>query len=128
MNAIIQRCQTLRREGYSISAVTIMRDGPGRLRVNISRNNFFPLGEGGDLPHHRITVDFANLPPGMSVHGGDRCPDDVMHLPGNEEQAEALIHELAAYGKAQDWARFDGDAPDYPHFLTKPNRWFDAAP
>lgn len=124
-NPIIQRCEQLCRDGYSVSAITIMRAGPGRLQVNISRNNYFPLGEGGDLPRHKVTVDLANLPQGITARGFDRCPDDVMSLPGNDEQAEALIKELAEHGKAHDWARFDGETPDYPHWLTKPNKWFE---
>lgn len=47
-----------------------------------------------------------------------------MELSGNDEQAEALIRDVAREGQAQDWAKFDGTTADYPRWLTKPNKWF----
>ena len=123
-NPITDKCIELYDEGYNISAVTIMRGNPGKLRVSISRNNFVPLGDGGDsLPNHRVTIDRDKLPDGVTLRGYDRCEDYIMELSGNDEQAAASIIDVAKYGKAIDWAKFDGDTADYPHWLTKPNKW-----
>lgn len=122
-NPITARCEALHAEGYSVSAVMISNAGSGRLRVSISRPDYVPLGEGGDCERHRITIDRKNIPQGVGVSGYDRCEDDVIELLGNEEQAEALIRSVCADGRAQDWARFDGETADYPHWLTKPNKW-----
>ena len=121
-NTIADACESLSAEGYSISAVTISRAGRGRLMVAISRNNYFPLGE-GDSGESGVHVDTRDMPDGVTVRGYERCEDYQLHLDGAEEQAEALIGDVATVGQAQDWKRFDGDTPDYPHWLTKPNKW-----
>lgn len=127
INPIIDRCEALAAEGYSVSAVTIMRGRPGMLRVAISLATYLPLGEGGDLPHHVVRLNRDILPPGVTIGGLERAEDVVMDIPGGEEQAEALIRDVARVGLAQDWAQFGGPTPDYPHWLTKPNKWRKAA-
>jgi hypothetical protein len=123
-NLIVDRCIALHAEGYHVSSVMISMDGPGRLRVSIGRANMVPIGEGGQsAPHHTVSVDRAALPPGVTCTGWERVEDDVVTLPGNAEQAEALIRDVAQAGRAVDWAQFRGDTPDYPHYLTKPAAW-----
>lgn len=128
INPIVKKCEALREEGYSVSAVTIRRTGENRLQVNISMNTFVPEAEGSDeIGNYSVVIDRKNLPNGMTIGGFSRVPDEIMHLAGNEEQAEALIKEVATVGEACDFAKFNGDTPDYPHWLTKPDKWFLAA-
>lgn len=123
MSTITDRCAALAAEGYSVTAVMIARAGNNRLRVNIVLSNFVPLGEGGDLPRHAIEIDMDKVPDGVTVSGSERVQDEVIEIVGGDEQADAIIREVARVGKAKDWARFDGDGKDYPHWLTKPNAW-----
>jgi hypothetical protein len=122
-NPIVAKCNELHAEGYRISAVSISLAGRGTLRVSISRPTFVPLGEGGKMPMHNVTISSADMPESVTLQGRDRCEDYIFELPGNAEQAEALIHGCAAIGLSLDVARFEGDTPDYPHWLTKPNKW-----
>jgi len=121
---IIGRCEALYDEGLSVSSICIeMRDGGGLTAV-LSINTFFPLGEGGDLPRHKVTIDRDNCPAGVTIQGWDRHPSVRLDLAGNAEQAEAIIREVARRGQAQDWTAVNHDLPSYPHFLTKPRKWF----
>jgi hypothetical protein len=43
--------------------------------------------------------------------------DIVFSVPGNAEQAEAMIADVALAGNADDWAKHDN------RYLTKPNAW-----
>lgn len=116
-NLIIQKCEELSAEGLSISSVRATPKN-GTILVSISINTFVPLGEGSDLPRHRVTIDHENCPKSVKIYGKDRYPNEEFELPGNEEQAEAYIRDLAKYGKSNDVARFGDD------WVTKPNRWF----
>ena len=123
MSTITDRCAALAAEGYNVTAVMIARAGNNRLRVNIVLSNFVPLGEGGDMPRHAIEIDMDRVPSGVKVSGADRIQDEVIEVVGGDEQADAIIKKIARVGQAKDWARFDGDGKDYPHWLTKPNAW-----
>lgn len=119
MNPIIAKCQELYAEGYSVSAVYLTLNS-GVIRAAISVPSFFPLGEGGGTlaDGREIKVDLDNLPQGISVSARERHSDVILELPGNAEQADALIQEVAAAGQAADVACFDGC-----RWLTKPNAW-----
>ena len=123
MSTITDRCVALAADGYSVTAVMIERAGSNRLRIKIILGDFVPLGEGGDLPRHAIDIDMAHVPDGVTVKGTDRVEDEIIEIVGGDEQAEAIIREVARVGDAHDWARFDGAGKDYPHWLTKPNKW-----
>jgi hypothetical protein len=119
MNPIVERCEALAEEGWSIAAVMIFLDKDG-LEVRIDRNSMLPMQEvEGELPGgHSVTVDTRNLPAGVSAFGWSRPPQDVFRLAGNAEQAEVLIVGVMHEGEAQDWACFDR-----ARWLTKPNKW-----
>lgn len=122
MNPLAAKCMELYQEGYNVSSICISIDGSA-LKAIISLANYVPLGEGGELARHTVSIDMDKVPKGVSVSGFDRVEDVVLSLPGNAEQAEAMIIETAKEGQSKDWARVDGDTPDYPHWWTKPNAW-----
>ena len=121
-NQITQKCQECYEDGLSVSAVRITVGQRGMLNVSLSINTYVPLGEGGDMPHHTLRIDRANVPDGVQCGGWDRHEDVTLQLSGNEEQAEALIQVVAEDGNANDTARFDNDG--LVSYLTKPNKWF----
>ena len=120
MNPIVQRCEELSAEGWSISAVCIKLAPRGVLDVSIDLNGpQLSLNEGGaNVGDKTITVDTANLPKGVSCFAYERPPPVAMKLLGNAEQAEALIIGVKQDGDAHDWASFDKT-----RWLTKPNKW-----
>ena len=73
------------------------------------------------MPHHTVHVDFDHLPGGVTAGGAERVEDVVLDLPGNAEQGEAMIAEVASVGRAADWARHGG--ADDPRWLTFPQAW-----
>ncbi|NJL18805.1 MAG: hypothetical protein HC901_00310 [Bdellovibrionaceae bacterium] len=123
MNPILEKVHALAAEGFKINAVGADRAGKNRWRVWIDVALMLPLGEGGEAPHHKISVNLENLPKGISVSGFERYPRQTLEVVASDEGIESLMQEVAREGRAQDCVRFDGAAPDYPHFLTKPNKW-----
>lgn len=115
-NPIITKCRQLHVEGYRINAVTLTVTG-NTIDAAICLSNMVPLGEGGDAPHHKITIDRDNVPAGVTVGGCERVEDVHVSVPGNAEQADAMIREIASVGGAIDWRRTDN------RWLTKPNNW-----
>lgn len=122
MNPVIARIESLWEEGLPTSSVRVERRGPGSWSAVLSIAAYLPIGE-GDGTCGKYVVTIEPPPPGVLVHGWERYPDQVVELSGSEEQVEAVIVEIAREGRALDWARFDSDAPSYPHFVVKPNRW-----
>ncbi len=123
MNPILEKITGLYNEGLSISAVSITKRSCGKWRIAVSINSFFPLGEGGELPHHAVKIDTNNMPHGVACSGRERHPDETFEVQASEEGIECLLQEVAKTGYAVDLARHDGAGPDYPHFLTKPAKW-----
>lgn len=119
-NPIIEHCERAAAGGLHPSAVCIEMDAPRGLLVRVEYWDRVPLGEASD-------IGAADIPPGITMGGAEKMPADVLRLLGNAEQAEAIIRELAIVGEAHDWARVDGDTPDYPHYWTKPNKWLRPA-
>ena len=124
MNPILDKIQALYTEGLHINAVGADKITNGRWQVWIGIADMLPLGEGGDLPHHVVKVDLDNLPKGVSAFGFEKYPNEVFEVEASYEGIEHFMREVAREGKAQDLCRFDGDAPTYPHLLTKPTAWF----
>jgi len=123
VNPIIEKIEALWNEGLPTSAVRIERRGPASWIASISVAAYMPYGEsdGSCGPKYQIAIEPP--PPGVGLRGWERYPDQIVPLSGSEEQMLALIAAVAQEGLAQDWARFDGGAEGYPHFLAKPNRW-----
>jgi len=123
VNPIIEKIESLWQEGLPTSAVRIERRGAASWIASISVAAYMPYGEsdGSCGPKYKITIEPP--PPGVGLRGWERYPDQIVPLIGSEEQMHAMIVEVAKEGRAQDWARFDGEMETYPHFLTKPNRW-----
>ena len=125
MTPIHTQIDRLVRDGLHPSAISICREGD-KWTSRVSCCDFGPGDEmGKNLPHHVITLDRDNLPPGVTI-GWDmaRWPDDVVSLaPMSNEQAEALIAAVASYGLAPDWAAFAEPGVSPHHWLTKPIKW-----
>lgn len=122
MNPIIEKIEQLREEGLPVSAVRIERQKSGWL-ASISIPAYLPHGEGDGTCGAKYIITIDPPPPGVGLRGWERYPDQTVPLLGSEEQMHAMIVAVAREGGAIDWARFDGEADSYPHFLTKPNKW-----
>ena len=140
---LIAFCDTFVLHGYHASSVSFTREpAAGKWSLNILFSDFLSFGtpdaELSEVPefgedsvpggyfipavHRAGKVEGA---PGVILSGWYRVPDYTLKLdwPSEaEEQAEAIIAELASKGEAIDWATFrrkDG----YVRCLTKPGRW-----
>lgn len=121
---IIQKIEAMVLEGLKISSVYLEPEAPGKYVAVIGIANWLPLGEGGEMPHHVITIDRADLPAGISIQGGEKHQDERIELGVmNEEQAEALILDIARAGGAPDIAGFERQGMHGRAYLTKPTRW-----
>lgn len=126
MNPVLARIESLVAEGLPVSAVRVELRGRGRWRAFISIPAYLQLGEGDGSCGPGYSVEIAPPPPGVTLQGWERYPDQTVEFDGSEEVAEAVVREVATVGAADDWARFDGGGESYPHFVTKPNRWYRA--
>jgi hypothetical protein len=109
-------------EGYHPSGVWAEPAGPGRWRITITRCDYVPLGEGGDLPRHAVTVARNDMPQGVACTGADRAEDKAIDgLRASAEAVETWIREVAEVGQAPDWAKIG------PAYFTRPRRWLPPA-
>lgn len=124
MNPILAQIQRLVAEGLHPCDASIIRDAQG-WRSEVNTDDWFDSDEVGDsLPQHTIKLDRANLPPGVSASDICRLPADVIELPSmSDEQAEAMIREVATVGYAPDWAAFAAPGERPNRWLCKPIIW-----
>ena len=124
MNSLIAKLEVMVRGGLKISSVYLEPVACGKYVAVVGIANWLPLGEGDDLPHHAVTIDRDNLPKGITIQGGERHPDERFDLGVlNEEQAEALILEIARAGGGPDAVGFERPGMHGRAFLTKPTKW-----
>jgi len=120
-NPLIEMCERLAADGLHPTAVHVAQTDEQSWCAEITLADWLALGEGGDLPHHRVRLTLRNLPAGVRCQGQERWPDEVWRLDALPWEMERWVAELAAHGSAPDWARYDGDGR--LTYLTKPSRW-----
>lgn len=124
MKTLIEQIEAMVRDGLRISSVYLEPEAGGKYVAILGIANWLPIGEGGELPNHVVTVDRENLPDGISILGGEKHQDARIPLgPMNEEQAEALIRDVARCGGAPDCAGFERPGKHGRAYLTKPTKW-----
>ncbi len=122
MNPILARVTALAAGGYHPTAIRVSAANRGRWTVTITLDDFDPPGTTTD----GIAQLRRELPPGVTLRGFERFPDDVTEIRGSAEAVESWLTEVARVGGAPDWARFDPvgkDVAGYPTYLTKPTKW-----
>jgi len=115
MNPIIKFCKHLASEGLPITAVWAEPLAKNRYLVRASIPMMVPGAESGE----QLLVAQKEVPCNVTCSEWHRYPDQTMAVCANDEQIEAMISDLAKYGDAQDYARFEDGK-----YLTKPNKWF----
>lgn len=124
MKSLIEQIEALVGDGLKISSVYLEPQAGGKYIAVVGISNWLPLGEGGELPHHAVTVDRENLPAGISILGGEKHQDERITIGAmNDEQAEALIRDIARAGAAPDCAGFERPGMHGRAYLTKPTKW-----
>jgi hypothetical protein len=112
-------------EGMHISWVRLVPVDDERYNLQIHFMGMVPLGEGGDLPYHTVTIDREKIPDGVTVKGWEGWPDEIVDLAlMSDSEAETIIRAIAIEGCALDYC---GSLP-FPDgtrhtWVTKPNRW-----
>lgn len=101
--------------------VRTIDDDPDHAEVAVSIALMLPMaGSTLTTPRHEVTIDTDDLPSGVGVTGFGRYPDQIRIIP----LIEPLVDQLAAVERSGiaghlDVARFDADAPTYPHWHVK---------
>ncbi|MGI8403715.1 MAG: hypothetical protein ACR2OE_02905 [Thermomicrobiales bacterium] len=110
----------LLRATSGLTVSTIDHD-PDHAEVAVSIALMIPMsGSTLTTPRHEVTIDTGDLPAGVGVAGFGRYPDQVRII----SLIEPLSDQLAAVEESGiaghlDVARFDADAPTYPHWHVK---------
>lgn len=114
MNQAMDFVLALVDEGYHPSVVVVEQVESG-WQVRVTLDDWCTLGDGGET---RVRLDRNNLPPGITTRATERMADQVLAIDCESvEVAETWVREIAARGKAPDYASLAG------RWITKPVDW-----